>query len=54
MPSFSLKDLGLSKNMRLVVIGIISVFGTMETWLYCKAIWRWWKSGEEEAKQTSN
>ncbi|CAG9954772.1 unnamed protein product [Clonostachys rosea f. rosea IK726] len=49
MPSFSLSSLGLSKNMKILVLGIISIFGTIETWFWCKAIWRWWKGSETEA-----
>ncbi|PGG98820.1 hypothetical protein AJ80_09457 [Polytolypa hystricis UAMH7299] len=47
-PTFSLDSLGLSRNMKIFLIGILCVFGTMETWFWCKAIWRWWKGGEKE------
>ncbi|KAJ6439798.1 N-terminal binuclear Zn cluster-containing/DNA binding domain-containing protein [Purpureocillium lavendulum] len=40
--------LGLSKNMKVFLIVVVSIFGTMETWMYCKAIWRWWKGGAED------
>ncbi|PGH10503.1 hypothetical protein AJ79_05431 [Helicocarpus griseus UAMH5409] len=46
-PKFSLEGLGMSRNMKMVMYGLIGVLGTMETWFYCKAIWRWWKGGEE-------
>ncbi|CAG9989525.1 unnamed protein product [Clonostachys byssicola] len=49
MPSFNLNSLGLSKNMKILVLGIISIFGTVETWFWCKAIWRWWKGAGTEA-----
>ncbi|VUC25093.1 unnamed protein product [Clonostachys rosea] len=49
MPSFDLSSLGLSKNMKILVLGIISIFGTIETWFWCKAIWRWWKGSETES-----
>ncbi|CAI6064835.1 unnamed protein product [Clonostachys chloroleuca] len=52
MPSFNLNSLGLSKNMKILVLGIISIFGTIETWFWCKAIWRWWKGSETEAVAT--
>ncbi|KAH7254590.1 hypothetical protein B0J15DRAFT_494673 [Fusarium solani] len=50
-PAFSLDALGLSKNMKVVVLVLISIFGTIETWFYCQAIWRWWK-GRQESQQT--
>ncbi|UNI22851.1 hypothetical protein JDV02_008701 [Purpureocillium takamizusanense] len=40
--------LGLSKNMKVFLIVVVSIFGTMETWMYCKAIWRWWKGGDDK------
>lgn len=49
-PAFSLDSLGLSKNMKIVVLVLISIFGTIETWFYCQAIWRWWK-GRQESEQ---
>lgn len=49
-PAFSLDSLGLSKNMKMVVLVLISIFGTIETWFYCQAIWRWWK-GRQESEQ---
>ncbi|KEY75139.1 hypothetical protein S7711_10483 [Stachybotrys chartarum IBT 7711] len=48
-PSFDLASLGLGKNMRILVLAIVSVFGTIETWFWCKVIWRWWK-GESTDK----
>lgn len=53
LPKFSLEGLGLSKNMRIVVLVIISIFGTLETWVYCKAIWRWWKGGEAKSEPSA-
>lgn len=52
LPKFSLDGLGLSKNMKVFLIVVLSIFGTMETWFYCKAIWRWWY-GEEGLKVTT-
>lgn len=49
LPAFSLDGLGISKNMKLALIAILCVFGTIETWMYCKWIWRWWK-GEQNAE----
>ncbi|KAJ6781413.1 hypothetical protein PWT90_02250 [Aphanocladium album] len=42
LPTFSLDGLGVSKNMKIFLIVVLSIFGTMETWFYCKAIYRWW------------
>ncbi|OAA70693.1 hypothetical protein ISF_02667 [Cordyceps fumosorosea ARSEF 2679] len=42
LPKFSLDGLGVSRNMKVFLIVVLSIFGTMETWLYCKAVWRWW------------
>lgn len=46
MPVFSLDALGLSTNMKRLVIGIIGFFGIVETWVWCKGILRWWKGRE--------
>jgi hypothetical protein len=48
IPIFSLDGLGLSKNGKRFVIGILCVLGTIETWFWCRAGWRWWKGGEAE------
>ena len=50
MPSFSFESLGIGPRMRIVVIALICVFGTIETGFYCVAIWRWWKG--DEASET--
>lgn len=42
LPKFSLDGLGIGKNMKIFLVVVLSIFGTMETWFYCKAIWRWW------------
>lgn len=52
-PAFNLESLGLSRNMKLLVLGIVSVFGTIETWFWCKAIWRWWKGAEADSSSPS-
>lgn len=46
---FSFEGLGLSKNMRIFLIVVLSIFGTMETWFYCKAIYRWWYGEQPKA-----
>ncbi|KAJ2898980.1 hypothetical protein MKZ38_003549 [Zalerion maritima] len=47
LPKFNLQSLGLSRNMRLVVLGLVSVFGTIETWFWFEAFVRWRKGGGE-------
>lgn len=42
-PAFNLNSLGLGKRMKIAVIIIVSIFGTIETWFWCTAIWRWWQ-----------
>ena len=53
-PPFSFEALGISRNMKLVIIGLLSVFGTLESWFWCKAIWRWWKGGDAAAQPESS
>ncbi|KAL7783852.1 hypothetical protein V8C37DRAFT_396678 [Trichoderma ceciliae] len=48
LPSFSFEGLGMSKGTKIFIIGILSIFGTIETWVWCKGIYRWWKGSEEE------
>ncbi|KAH7147691.1 hypothetical protein DER46DRAFT_615613 [Fusarium sp. MPI-SDFR-AT-0072] len=49
-PAFSLNSLGLSRRTRIVVMVVLSIFGTIETWVWCKAIWQW-RKGRREAEQ---
>lgn len=46
-PSVTLEALGIGKNMKLFLIAVLGVFGTIETWFWCKAIWIWWKGDRE-------
>lgn len=50
LPSFSLSSLGLSKNMRILVITLFLIFGSVETWVWCQAIWHWWKGSSDEGR----
>ncbi|KAK8925588.1 hypothetical protein H634G_10131 [Metarhizium anisopliae BRIP 53293] len=52
LPAFSLHGLGISRNMKLALVGILGIFGAMETWMYCKWIWQWCK-GQADDEQTS-
>ncbi|EFR03332.1 hypothetical protein MGYG_06329 [Nannizzia gypsea CBS 118893] len=47
-PPVSLESLGIGKNMKILLLVVLSVLGTIETWFWCKAIWTWWKGGEKE------
>lgn len=47
-PSVSLESLGIGRNMKLFLLVVFSIFGTIETWVWCKAIWIWWKGQENE------
>ena len=38
------ESLGISRNMRIVVIVLFSGVATVETWFYCQWAWRWWKN----------
>jgi hypothetical protein len=46
-PKFSLDGLGLSKNMKMLVYVLIGVWGTVETYVYGRAIHRWWTAKPE-------
>ncbi|KAL7918063.1 hypothetical protein ACQKWADRAFT_305168 [Trichoderma austrokoningii] len=50
LPKFSFEGLGMSKNIRIFVIVVLSIFGTIETWVWCKGIYRWWNGPSEEKK----
>lgn len=50
-PAFSFEALGVSKNMKIVLLGILSILGTIETWVWCKAIWYWWKGDSDVQKE---
>ncbi|ODA80162.1 hypothetical protein RJ55_03120 [Drechmeria coniospora] len=51
-PSFetNFAGLGLSRGMKIFLIVVVGIFGTMETWMYCKAMWRWWKGEGKKAE----
>ncbi|KAL6892043.1 hypothetical protein GGI43DRAFT_194544 [Trichoderma evansii] len=50
LPKFSFEGLGMSKNTRIFVITVLSIFGTIETWVWCKGIYRWWNGPSEEER----
>lgn len=50
-PSVSFEGLGISRNMKLGLLVILSVFGSIETYFWCRAFWIWWVGGEESDGQ---
>ncbi|RHZ59782.1 uncharacterized protein CDV56_101831 [Aspergillus thermomutatus] len=50
IPSFSFDSLGLSRTTKTVVVVVLGVFGTIESWFWAQTIWRWWKSDAEDTK----
>jgi hypothetical protein len=50
-PSVSLESLGIGKNMKLFLLAILCVFGTVETWFWCKAIWIWWNGRQADTEE---
>ncbi|KAJ4856860.1 hypothetical protein T069G_07757 [Trichoderma breve] len=51
LPSFSFEGLGMSRNVKVFVIVVLSIFGTIETWVWCKGIYRWWNGPSEKEKK---
>lgn len=51
LPSFSFEGLGMSRNAKIFVIVVLSIFGTIETWVWCKGIYRWWNGSPEKEKK---
>ncbi|KAJ5634020.1 hypothetical protein N7528_001862 [Penicillium herquei] len=47
-PSVSFESLGIGRSMRLFLFAVFGVLGTIETWVWCKAIWIRWKNRTEE------
>ena len=47
-PSFSLESLGIGRNMKMFLVAVLCVLGTIETWFWCNAIWIWWKGDKKE------
>lgn len=46
-PSVSFEGLGISRNMKVILLVILGVFGSVETYFWCRAIWTWWRGGED-------
>lgn len=47
LPRVTLENLGISKNMRIVLFTMLGLWGTVETYFYYQAVMRWWKSGKK-------
>ncbi|KAL2205847.1 hypothetical protein CC79DRAFT_1334189 [Sarocladium strictum] len=50
LPAFSLEGLGVSKNMKIALYTVLGIYGTIETWFWCKWAYHWWygdKLGEK-------
>ncbi|KAI1139008.1 hypothetical protein F5Y05DRAFT_358779 [Hypoxylon sp. FL0543] len=53
LPAFSFEGLGMSRNTKIAVIVILSIFGTIESIFWIKWIWNWFsgtKGDESERK----
>ncbi|KAJ7604041.1 hypothetical protein DFH06DRAFT_318288 [Mycena polygramma] len=48
------EELGISKNMGRILVVIFLTLATIETWVWCMAIWRWVKGGDEEPKEATS
>ncbi|KAI1377418.1 hypothetical protein F4677DRAFT_57021 [Hypoxylon crocopeplum] len=49
---FSLDGLGMSRNTKIAVIIILSIFGTMESIFYIRWIWRWLAGTKDEEPES--
>src|SRR5690349_3541467 len=49
--SVTLESLGIGKNMKIFLLAVLGVLGTIETWLWCKAIWFWWKRDGKDGEE---
>ncbi|TFL04619.1 hypothetical protein BDV98DRAFT_562558 [Pterulicium gracile] len=45
-----LDSLGATRGVKIFIFGVLSVLTTIETWMYCKLAWRWWKGAKEEGE----
>ncbi|KAJ7232635.1 hypothetical protein B0H12DRAFT_189283 [Mycena haematopus] len=47
------EELGISKNMKIVLIVILSILGTIETFVWTKGILRWYYGAPKEDQDAS-
>lgn len=52
LPRLTLENLGISKNVRIVLYTLLGLWGTAETYFYYQAVMRWWKSGRKADGET--
>ncbi|KAI2608396.1 uncharacterized protein GGS25DRAFT_273923 [Hypoxylon fragiforme] len=52
--SFSFDGLGMSRNTKLAVITILSIFGTIESFFWAKWIWRWFAGPSKDEPENSS
>ncbi|KAI0840255.1 hypothetical protein F5Y06DRAFT_252171 [Hypoxylon sp. FL0890] len=48
LPAFSFDGLGMSRNTKIAVIVILSIFGTIETIFWIKWIWNWFSGTKDD------
>ncbi|KAL3483495.1 hypothetical protein BJX62DRAFT_220245 [Aspergillus germanicus] len=51
-PKITLEGLGISKNVRIVLIVLLSIWGTFETYFYYQAVMRWWRARKQAENKT--
>ncbi|KAL4791432.1 hypothetical protein BDV19DRAFT_293401 [Aspergillus venezuelensis] len=44
IPRFSFEGLGISKNVKIILYTLLSIWGTFETYFYYQALMRWWRA----------
>ncbi|KAI1468432.1 uncharacterized protein F4812DRAFT_368434 [Daldinia caldariorum] len=49
---FSLEGLGMTRRTKIVVIIIISIYGTMETIFYARWFWHWYSGTEDNETES--
>ena len=54
LPKFSFESLGLSRNQKIIIITLLSIFGTLETITYTKLFLRWWNGAPTEVENEGN
>ncbi|KAL2855705.1 hypothetical protein BJX68DRAFT_231071 [Aspergillus pseudodeflectus] len=52
LPKITLEGLGISKNVRIVLIVFLSIWGTFETYFYYQAVMRWWRARNQPENKT--
>jgi hypothetical protein len=53
-PSFSFADLGATRTVKITVLVALSIFGTLETIFWAKALWRYFVPPESSASSASS